>query len=94
MSAGYWQLEIHPDDRHKTAFATKYGLYEHVRLAFGLTGSPATFQRAVNLILHGLTWKEVLAYLDDLVILGKSFEDHLNNLSEVFQRFHQNNLNP
>ena len=92
MSAGYWQLEIHPEDRHKTAFVTKYGLYEHVRMAFGLTGSPATFQRAVNLILHGLTWKEVLAYLDDIIILGTSFEDHLQNIREVFTRFRQNNL--
>lgn len=47
MAAGYWQVEISEKDRHKTAFTTKYGLFEHVRLSFGLCNSPATFSRIV-----------------------------------------------
>ena len=42
MAASYWQLEIDEQDRHKTAFITKYGQFEHVKLAFGLCNSPAT----------------------------------------------------
>ena len=44
MASGYWQVEIAEEDRPKTAFITKYGLYEHTRMAFGLCNAPATFQ--------------------------------------------------
>ena len=92
MSSGYYQIPIREEDRDKTAFLTKYGLFEHCRMPFGLCNAPATFQRAMMLVLKGLTWKEVLAYLDDIMILGKSFEDHLNNIIEVFKRFRDRNL--
>nr|KAG5699813.1 hypothetical protein BaRGS_013533 [Batillaria attramentaria] len=92
MAAGYWQLEIHPEDRHKTAFLTKYGLFEFVRMPFGLCNAPSTFQRAINLVLRGLTWKTVLAFLDDVLVLGRDFEDHLNNLREVLGRFRRHRL--
>lgn len=73
MPASYWQLQINEQDRHKTAFITKYGQFEHVKLAFGLCNSPATFSRVIQLVLKGLTWKECLAYLDDVIVLGKTF---------------------
>ncbi len=92
MQSGYWQIEIEPEDRHKTAFITKYGLFEHVRMAFGLCNAPATHQRAMNLILKGLLWKEVLAYLDDTIVLGKSFLDQVKNLRKVLKRFRAHNL--
>ena len=92
MAAGYYQAEISEQDRHKTAFITKFGLFEHVRLSFGLCNSPAFFQRMIQLILTGLTWEECLAYLDDVIVLGKNFEDHLTNLTKVLQRFKDNNL--
>lgn len=92
MAAGYWQVEITEKDRHKTAFTTKYGLFEHVRLSFGLCNSPATFSRIVQLVLQGLTWAECMAYLDDIIILGTSFENHLGNIRKVLERFKQYNL--
>jgi len=92
MASGYYQAEICEEDRHKTAFVTKYGLFEHFRLSFGLCNSPGFFQRMIQLILTGLTWKECLAYLDDVIVLGKDFKDHLNNLKKVLQRFKDNNL--
>lgn len=92
MASGYWQLLVHPKDRHKTAFITKYGLFEHVRLPFGLCNSPASFNRVMQCILQGLTWSECLAYLDDVIILGKNFDDHLQNLSAVLDRFKTYNL--
>ena len=48
MASGYWQILIDPAGRYKTAFLTKYGLFEHVRLAMGLCNSPATYQRAAD----------------------------------------------
>ena len=92
MQSGYWQLFVDPNDIHKTAFITKYGLFEHVRLPFGLCNSPATFSRAMQLVLRGLSWKTVLSYLDDISVLGRSFEEHLENLKAVFTRLKQFNL--
>ena len=91
-NSAYWQIHIREEDRKKTAFLTKYGLYEHVRMGFGLCGAPATFSRAMNLILRGLTWKTVLAFLDDILVLGTSFSDHLKNLREALLRFRQYGL--
>lgn len=92
MAAGYYQLEIDERDRHKTAFITKYGQFEHLKLAFGLCNSPATFSRVIQLVLQGLTWRECLAYLDDIIVLGKNFKDHLDNLYQVLERFRRYNL--
>ena len=78
--------------KEDTAFLTKYGLYEHVRMGFGMTNSPAMFSRVKNLILRGLNWKTVLAFLDDILVMGMNFEDHLNNLAEAFERFKQYGL--
>jgi hypothetical protein len=92
MASGYWQISIKPQDRPKTAFVTKYGLYEHVRMGFGLCNAPATFSRAMNLVLRRLTHNQVLAYLDDVVIIGRTFEEHMGNLTTVLQRFRRHNL--
>ena len=92
MASGYWQVELAEEDRHKTAFITKYGLFEHTRMGFGLCNAPATFQRVVQLVLRGLTWKDVLAYLDDIIVVGANFEHHMHNLKEVFRRFRKHNL--
>ncbi|XP_041466120.1 uncharacterized protein LOC121416727 [Lytechinus variegatus] len=58
-------------------------------MGFGLCNAPATFSRAMNLILRGLTWEIALAFLDDVLVLGKSFEEHLKNLRIVLNRFQQ-----
>lgn len=92
MALGYWQVLVDERDRHKTAFTTKYGLYEHVRLPFGLCNSPATFSRVIQEVLRGLTWKECLAYLDDVIILGRDMLSHTRNLSSVISRFEKFNL--
>lgn len=89
---GYYNLEIVEKDKEKSSFITKYGLFEHNRLPFGLCTAPATFQRAIQLVLAGLTWKSVIAYLDDTIVLGLSFEMHLENLQEVLERFRKHNL--
>lgn len=92
MESGYYQVEIDPADRKKTAFITRFGLFEHVRMGFGLCNVPATLQRVIQLVLRGLTWKDVIAYLDDVNVLGLSFEEHLRNLDEVLERFQRYNL--
>lgn len=92
LKNGYWQVDIHPEDKEKTAFSTGTGLYQFTVMPFGLCNAPATFERLMEMVLKGLTWKICLVYLDDILVMGKSFDDHLKNLEEVFARIGDANL--
>ena len=92
LLSGYWQVELDPKDREKTAFSTQEGLYHFKVMPFGLTNAPATFQRLMDAVLAGLQWKICLVYLDDIIILGRTFEEHLHHLQEVFDRLRQSGL--
>ena len=61
-------------------------LYEFNVLSFGLCNGPATFQQLIDLVLSGLQWSSCLVYLDDIIVVGRSFHEHLQNLENVFQR--------
>lgn len=86
MASGYWQCEVQEEDRPKTAFVTTEGLYEFNVMPFGLCNAPSTYQRLMDLTLAGLQWKTSLIYLDDVIIFGNEFGQHLNNLRDVFER--------
>ena len=92
LKSGYWQIPVHPDDREKTAFVTHGGLYEFNRMPFGLATAPATFQRAMELALAGLTYSICLCYLDDIIIFSDSIAEHCNRLRAVLTRFRQHDL--
>ncbi len=57
LASGYYQIKIHPDYQHKTAFKTKYGQFSHTRMGFGPFVMRAAFQRAIQLVLRGLLWR-------------------------------------
>jgi len=61
-NAGYWQIPIADEDKPKTAFTCHCGTYQCTRLPFGLCNAPATFQRAIDMILSGVKWQNVLVY--------------------------------
>ena len=84
-ASGYWQVELRPEDREKTAFSTGENLYQFKVMPFGLTNTPATFQRLMDLVLAGLHWKCCLVYLDDIIVFTETVEDHIKRLREVFQ---------
>ncbi|RWR99343.1 hypothetical protein B4U79_08369, partial [Dinothrombium tinctorium] len=92
LKSGFWQISLRSTDRMKTAFVTLDGLYEYVVMAMGLTNSPATFSRLMDKILGDLKWKELILYLDNIVVMSKDFEKHLATLNEVFTRFRKANL--
>ena len=92
LNQGYMQIRMAIDAIPKTAFITQEGLYEFVRIPFGLTNAPATFQRCMNIILSGLTYNQCLVYLDDVVIFGSTIENHNRNLVNVLQRIQEANL--
>ena len=92
LRSGYWQIPVAEKDQHKTAFCPghEYGLFEFKRMPFGLTGAPATFQRAMNTIFRGLPFVSV--YLDDILVHSKDQRSHLENLREVFHRLSKSGL--
>ena len=86
LASGYWQVDVHPKDHHKTAFLTREGLWQFKVMQFGLCNAPATFERLMEMILQGLLWKRCLVYIDDIIVYGKTFQETLQNLQLVFQR--------
>ena len=92
LTSGYHQVPLKVDDAPKTAFVTKYGLYELCTMLFGLCNAPATFQRAMELALRGLQWTTCLIYLDDIIIFGATFKEHMTRLAGVLQRIRKANL--
>ena len=92
LASGYWQVEMEGADREKTAFTTRHGLFEFQVMAFGLCNAPSTFQRLMAFVLAGLQWQTCLVYLDDVIVFGRDFEEHLVRLREVFERFRQAGL--
>ena len=84
LLSGYWQVEVAEKDRPKTAFCTTEGLFEFKVMPFGLSNAPATFQCLMDLVLAELQWSQCLVYLDDVIILGRIFSEHLANLNLVF----------
>ena len=82
---GYWQIPIHPDDRKYTAVITQAGLYEFIRMPFGLSNAPATYQRMMDQILKDGLRKFTCVYLDDVLIYSDTFKEHLIHVRKCMQ---------
>ena len=91
-NSGYWQVEMDNSDAEKTAFTSRKGLFEFTVMPFGLCNAPATFERLMETVLAGLHWQICLIYLDDVIMIGKTFEDMIKNLSVIFERLQQAGL--
>lgn len=85
-------MEMDPRDREKTAFTTRYGLFEFAVMAFGLCNAPATFERLLESVLQGHQWKNCIVYLDDVTVFGTTFEETLSRLSAILRCFKVANL--
>ena len=89
LAAGYWQVPMDAESQEKTAFVTHSGFYEFWVMPFGLCNAPATFQRLME---AGLARDSCMVYLDDILVIGRTFPDHLRNLSRVFGRLREAGL--
>jgi hypothetical protein len=91
-ASGYHQIPIAKEDRKKIAFSTSAGHNEYNRMPFGLKAAPRTSQRSINNILSGVIGFRCLVYLDDIILLGETIEEHNEKLRDVFDRLRQYNL--
>ena len=93
LKSGYWQVEMDEENQPLTAFTVgPLGFYECERMPFGLTNTPATFQRLMETCLGDLNLHWCIIYLDDIVIFSKDLASHLKRLEAVFQKLEEAGL--
>ncbi|XP_078240212.1 uncharacterized protein LOC144586237 [Pogona vitticeps] len=84
LTKGYWQIPVRAEDKEKTAFVTPKGLYQFMKMPFGLHGAGATFQRLMDRVLEPVS-TFVGAYIDDILIFSKSWEEHIIHIKRVLE---------
>ena len=92
-AAGFYGVPLTPDSCEKTAFITRFGLYEYTCMPFGLVNAPATYQRLMSLVMGNLQWRCVCVYVDDCCVYSPTWEQHLKDLDEVLSRLQQSGVN-
>ncbi|CAG8773826.1 19391_t:CDS:2, partial [Dentiscutata erythropus] len=86
LASGYWQVSIAEQNREKTAFVTKFGVYEFNVMPFSLCNAPATFQRLMNHVLKEYIGQFVAVYLDDITVYSRTFWEHMKHLKRKENR--------
>jgi len=82
-------VPVRKKDKEKTAFTTHCGIYHWLSMPFGLTSAPASFQRALDIILSGLKWHICLVDLDDVIIFSANAEQHVKDVDAVLHRLRE-----
>ena len=84
LRSGYYHIALGKDSRAKMAFVTPFGKYKFLQVPFGLAQTPAYFQHLINQVLDNCSF--AMTYLDDIIILGETEEQHLAHIEEIFKR--------
>jgi hypothetical protein len=92
LRSGYHQIKLKPSNIPKTAFSTRYGLYEYPVMSFGLTNAPAYFKYLMNSVFMPELDKFVIVFIDDILIYSKNLEDHARYLHIILQRLREHYL--
>ena len=86
LAMAYHQVPVKPADVEKTAFITHVGLYEMMKMPFGLCNAPSTYYRLIMSVLQGLIGRICLAYLNDVIVFSKRRDENVNDLRAVLDR--------
>jgi hypothetical protein len=92
LRSGYHQIKIREEDIPKTAFSTRYGLYEYLVMSFGLTNAPAHFMYLINSVFMEELDKFVFIFIDDILVFSKSKKEHEEHLRIVLHRLRDHQL--
>jgi hypothetical protein len=92
LRSGYYQIKIRPQDIPKTAFFTRYGLYEYLVMSFGLTNVAAYFMYQMNSVFMLELDKFVIVFIDDILVYLENEEDHAEHLRIVLTRLREHQL--
>jgi hypothetical protein len=92
LRSGYHQLKIRATDIPKTAFITRYGLYEYTVMSYGLTNAPAYFMYMMNKVLMEYFDKFMVVFINDILIFSKNEEEHDEHLRLILQKLRENQL--
>ena len=92
LTMGYHQVEVLHEDREKKKFSTPFGLFQYNVMPFGLAPATATFMRLMTIVFSGMVYSTCLAYFDDIIIFGRTFENHLKRLDHALKRLENANL--
>jgi hypothetical protein len=86
--SGFWQINIREEDREKSSFSIpSLGHFQFNRLPYGMSNSPASSQRLMDLVLKNLTGTECWVYIDDVIVYSDAIKEHAKRLSNVMERF-------
>ena len=86
LKSGFWQVQMDEESRQYTAFTVgSMGMYEFLRMPYGLCNAPATFQHLMQNCLGELNLTYALIYLDDVIVYSKTEEEHLVRLRAMLE---------
>jgi hypothetical protein len=84
MFSRYHQIRVRREDKEKTSFITPFGTFCFVRMPEGLKNAGCTFSRMIAIVLHPQLRRNILAYVDDIVVKSVQRRDHIGDLAETF----------
>jgi hypothetical protein len=92
MFSGYHQIRVRKEDEEKTSFITPFGTFCFVRMTEGLKNAGCTFSRMIAIVFHPQVLRNILAYVDDIVVKSVQRRDHITDLVETFANLRAANL--